>query len=52
MRMKSKRRIDRDRARRDARSRLRDTEPRDGESALDISDLDPAIARALMGYDE
>lgn len=52
MKMKSKRRIDRDRARRDARTRLRATEPRDDDSVLEISDLDPAIARALMGYDE
>lgn len=52
MKMKSRRRIERDRARRDARRRLRDTEPRDEHAALEISDLDPSIARALMGYDE
>jgi hypothetical protein len=52
MKMKSKRRIERDRARRDARTRVRESEPRQDGSALDIADLDPAIARALMGYDE
>ena len=50
MKMKSRRRIQRDRERRDPRSRLRDASSRDEQAEPDGVDL--AVERRLLGYDE
>jgi hypothetical protein len=56
MRMKAKRKAERDRARRDASTRLREAPPVEVESEdtrTDVSDdIDLRIERSLRGYDE
>lgn len=50
MKMKFKRRLRRHRDRRDVRDRLRDAPPSAEEP--DVVDIDPAVERSLVGYDE
>jgi hypothetical protein len=54
MKMKSKRRVERDRARRDPRSRLAgpQTEPAIEAQAESEEALDTEVPRCLLGYDE
>jgi hypothetical protein len=54
MKMKAKRRVERDRARRDPRGRLRTPqgEAVDGDDNGGEDLLDTDVARSLLGYDE
>lgn len=50
MKMKARRRIQRDRDRRDPRARVRDAAPHDEQPDADAIEI--AVERSLRGYDE
>jgi hypothetical protein len=54
MKMKSKRRVERDRARRDPRTRLGETQTETAGDAGTETDepIDTEVSRTLLGYDE